>query len=239
MSYILNALRKSEQERQQNTVDTLENKIKNKQETPSNKMSTGLILLIFFNLLFLLYFAWSFIREEQVETKEVLVVVENKPMSPTKEAAEIEKEVVTKNPVSVELPREQRTSIAEQIDNQKSRVAIIKKQAVKAAVKKIEPIIKPKTIIKPKVTTVEATVDNQQEDIPFLSTLDYNFRRKVPNLNINVYVYAEKKQDRFIMIEMKKYSAGQQIMSGLYLKEIRMNSLVVEYQNKTFQIKRK
>jgi len=238
MSYILNALRKSEQERQQNVADTLENKIQNKQETLTNKSSKGLIALVIFNLLFLLYFAWSFIREEQVDTQEVLVV-ENKSMSTIKKTLAQENHIDTTMPDIDEQPREQPLSIAEQIANKKSREALTKKQTTNAVIEKIEPIKKPESLLKPKVTIAEAIADNQQGDIPFLSTLDYDFRRKVPSLNINVYVYAEKKQDRFIMIEMKKYSEGQQIISGLFLKEIRMNSLVIEYKKKTFQIKRK
>ena len=97
----------------------------------------------------------------------------------------------------------------------------------------VEDLLRHDTIAK-----IDAT-KNLTEDIPFLSTLDYHFRRSVPALDINVYVYAEKKQDRFIMLEMTKYFSGQEISSGMTLKEIRINSLVVEYKNRSFQIKRK
>jgi general secretion pathway protein B len=64
------------------------------------------------------------------------------------------------------------------------------------------------------------------------------FRRNVPNLNINVFVYAKSPEDRFVIIDMKKYRAGQETADGLEIKEIKSNSLVISYQNKTFQIKR-
>jgi len=94
-------------------------------------------------------------------------------------------------------------------------------------------------IVQTETIADEIIVDKQLNDFPFLSELDYEFRRKVPVIDVNVYVYAEKESERFIMIAMKKYSSGQEIVSGLLLKKIRINSLVVEYKNKVFQIKRK
>lgn len=147
-------------------------------------------------------------------------------------------------------PQSKQISFAEQVKNKqtKPKPIVSKQQELKSSVKqkpkvelqKNESVIQeiPKietTTDKPSVT-VETDVNNEP---PYLSELSYEFRRKVPKLEINVYVFSENIDDRFIMINMKKYVTGQDMDSGMKLKEIRMNSLVVEYQNKVFQIKRK
>ena len=88
------------------------------------------------------------------------------------------------------------------------------------------------------VTNKVAPVSPEKNDLPFLQNLPFEFRRNIPKLNINVFVYSENPSERFVMIDMVKYTSDQQILPGMDLKEIRDNSLVVTYKNKTFQIKR-
>jgi len=250
MSYILNALRKSEQERQVQSVDTLENRIQDKPEHKAKAPSIWLIVLVVFNLLFILYFGWSYTKDQNIESKVEAIVVEKPIIIKEEPELKIEKELVAKvSPVLEQKEDYQTLSIAEQIEDKRTKVKLLVKQ------KKItEPIVEDKplvvgTDIQPKkvaqvivqTETIadELISDKGLNDFPFLSELDYEFRRKVPVIDINVYVYAEKESERFIMIAMKKYSSGQEIVSGLLLKQIRINSLVVEYKNKVFQIKRK
>ena len=98
-------------------------------------------------------------------------------------------------------------------------------------IKKLEP-----TAVK--VVPKQNTTNNQSDNIPLLSELSYEFRRTVPSMLINVFVYSNNEEDRFIMVDMKKYQEGQDIEEGVTLKEIRNNSIVVEYNNKIFQVKR-
>jgi len=249
MSYILNALRKSEQERQVQNVDTLENRIQDKSENNAKVPSIWLIILVVFNLLFVLYFGWSYTKEQNKESKVEPVVAENTIIIKQEPELKIEKELVAITPPILEQKKDlQALSIAEQIEKKRIKVKLNAKQK-----KIVEPIVEHKPLvvveekkpkkIEPVVIKVETNVDKvivdkQLNDFPFLSELDYEFRRKVPVIDINVYVYAEKESERFIMIAMKKYSSGQEIASGLLLKQIRINSLVVEYKNKVFQIKR-
>ena len=74
--------------------------------------------------------------------------------------------------------------------------------------------------------------------IPFLSDLPVEFRRTVPGLNINVIVYSEHGKESFVMIDMVKYKAGQQLKNGMLLKAILNDSLLMSYQNQEFQIER-
>jgi general secretion pathway protein B len=60
----------------------------------------------------------------------------------------------------------------------------------------------------------------------------------VPSLAINVYAFTNEVADRFVMIDRVKYKVGQRINEELELKEIRVDSIVVNYNNRTFKIRR-
>ncbi|MGH8548523.1 MAG: general secretion pathway protein GspB, partial [Methylococcales bacterium] len=87
-----------------------------------------------------------------------------------------------------------------------------------------------------KPTAIPATPAN--DAIPLLAGMPSDFQREVPSLNINVFVYSEIPEERFIVINMSKYLAGQKIDSGPEILEIRPDSLVLEYLGRKFRIKR-
>lgn len=248
MSYILNALRKSEQDRQQSHAETLENQIQFKQLAAKKKTPIWLIILVTSNLVLLLYFAWSFGKQDSQPIHNAITLKEARQAEiKPKSAAEIKipAAAIKKDEVAFALAEQQ--SIAEQIrklktkPQQKQKNPKLKDRQTDQEVKQVIIAEKPvETRIEPTEEVVNISKpESQAKDIPFLTELDYDFSRTVPAIDINVYVYTEKKQDRFIMIDMKKYLTGQQIASGMTLKEIRLDSLVVEYKNRVFQIRRK
>ncbi len=224
MSYILNALRKSEEERQQQNIETLEKRTHGKQDSGANPLLIAVVALIIINLFFLLYFGWSFIKEKDYGEKVKAVIIK-KQVPITVKPEKIVTAVISNRPKLF-----QTLSIAEQVKNNKAKAKVVKKR---------QKVIKLKLNIAKKTIAHKIITKKQKNDFPFLSELDYEFRRKVPDIDINVYVYAEKQQNRFIMINMKKYQPEQEITPGMILKEIRINSFVIKYKNRVFQIKRK
>ena len=249
MSYILNALRKSDLERQEIHAETLENRILDKPALAPKKTPLWLIILVLVNLLFLSYFLWSFTKENtdvsDVSEQKQSVKAEVEKVEPELKMAS---RAISRPNASIKKPKTtQQRSIAEQIRSQRQKTSSIvntPKLTIEPKPQAVEQQPEQKTlaqpIIEPKITIPEPDFfDKKENAIPFLSALDYQFRRTVPDIDINVYVYSEKKQDSFIMIAMKKYQSGQQIDTDMTLKEIRMNSLVIEYKSRLFQIKRK
>lgn len=240
MSYILNALRKSETERQTTKTESLEDRLLETTPTVEKKTSKTIMALIAVNVCLVIYFIVSL--NSQVKTQPLPPAqVENKQKP---EAAVKKQTVTTQEPIEAPKPQFLQQSIASQIKKQQKAV----EQPVVS-----KPVIA-KTITKPpaKEQDVELSVPETQpiteeayiapeivqQGIPFLSELPSSFRRTVPDLKINVFVYTEKPDDRFIMVNMQKYQVGQQLESGIMIKEIREDSLVVEYKNKIFKIRR-
>lgn len=255
MSFILNALQKSEQERQNSQVETLENSIlESKQEARQKKPSIWLIILVICNIFFLIYVISPIPKPEvekvttvkkpvpiaKVEDKLALIV-EEKIEKP--EAVQPEKiEVINKPAIK---------SIAEQLKPKSVKIdKVVEEVTPLSDVKQIlevEEKIEEQVYLPELLPVVSENIDNKlttevkvkNRKIPYLSELSYEFRSSVPEFKINVYVYSEKEQDRFIMINMRKYQTGQEINNGMILKEIAMNSMVFEYKNQIFQINRK
>jgi len=229
MSFILNALRKSEQERVAQQVETLEKKFQ-LPVSESNKKSTAIWFLILINLIFFVYFIWSNVKTDEAET-----YVKEKP-----DVQDVHKTEVV-SVVKIISPAPRIGSIAKQIKKNQVQVkkipSKIGQQLKPVEHNDIEEVQEP--IKKAEVPARPFDTKDKSNEPAFLSELEYSFRRAVPGFAINVYVYSENKQDRFIMVDMKKYKPEQKMDNGITLKDIHMDSLVVEYKNRVFKIKRK
>ena len=73
---------------------------------------------------------------------------------------------------------------------------------------------------------------------PLLESLPSSFRQQLPELRINVYVYADRPQDRFVMINMRKYREGASIGEGLRLESIGRESLTLAFEGTRFRLAR-
>ncbi|OQK18414.1 hypothetical protein AU255_11525 [Methyloprofundus sedimenti] len=245
MSFILNALRKSEQERLSNHADTLEDKILLQQVANRRKRPDFLMILIIINFLLLAFFIGYFILQEQRSNNK----------KPVKASAQVNTPAQIKKaqPVLVQAAKLNTTpefTIAQQVNshqakkqkNSKPQTSSKIKQIIKPAalVKQPQPkkVMKNITERKPVIQKPDLIERSRENDPPYLSDMPYDFRLSVPKLNINAFVYTEHPENRFIIVGMRKYQIGQKINDEMELQEIRPDSIVVEYQDKVFQIHR-
>lgn len=250
MSFILNALRKSEQERLSNHTATLEDKILLKQESTQKKKPGGLVILIIINLFLLSFLLWYFSQQEE-EAKAQLTIKAEKSLTapePPKNPLKIKAE----KPVQVQPPNlipPPQMTIAQKIKHLQEKEKESTKQPTSLKTDQSIQVTKvnqdsPK-VLKKSTTEQEVTqqkpafaINNKENDPPYLLEMPYEFSLSVPKIKINVFVYAEQPEGRFIMINMRKYLVGQKIDEGMELQEIRADSIVVKYKGKVFQIRR-
>jgi general secretion pathway protein B len=60
----------------------------------------------------------------------------------------------------------------------------------------------------------------------------------MPPFKINVYAYSKSPAERFAIIDMSKYLAGDRIPGGALLLEIRADSLIFELDGTKFRVPR-
>ncbi|WP_020158226.1 general secretion pathway protein GspB [Methylobacter marinus] len=263
MSYILNALRKSEQDRQAVEPDKVTNRILAQQPRQPQRATRLIAALIISNLLILAYFLW-FTQKPQPDAPT--------PAGKQPDASAVKPSLAP--PVDIRPPPEPEArppepklpSIAEIVE---ARVIPAKTATAikKPLTEPVKPAPAPPQPVRLKAGPVEASgpADNAvdkpaslpgkktgpvmtaleqpaslpaKNHLPFLNELPAEFRRELPSLPINVFVYSPKPAERFVMIDMVKYTPGQRIKDLLELKEIRSDSLIVSYNDRLFKIKR-
>jgi general secretion pathway protein B len=83
----------------------------------------------------------------------------------------------------------------------------------------------------------EAPADND-ELLPSISELNLTGSQAFPELHLDVHVYATKPADRFVYINMRKYHEGNTLQEGPVLERIRRDGVVLEYQGLRFVLPR-
>jgi general secretion pathway protein B len=255
MSIIINALRKSEQERQALQSETVNDRIlllQPQQNHGKTKTAKFFTFLIISNVLIIACIIW-FVRNNSTPAPDIIAQAISPPLSA--QETKVEPKAIVKS-TQPERPAQkaesETTSIAEWVDAQKPEPAplpvkpiITKKPATDAikqpaiADKSGQPIqTTPAIAAAAEVQPAPPETIPEKKDIPFLRDLPFEFRQTVPKFTINVFVYSQHPEERFVMIDMVKYKPGQQIKDAMVLKEILPASLVVVYQNQAFQIER-
>lgn len=297
MSYILNALRRSEQERQVEQAPDLEKTLLSKQTQHKSRKFLLIFILLTINLLTLIVFFWLYWQSSVTPpvteaSKHSIEVAQQSDQKRTESAAHEQKTAPLPKQWVVEKP----SSFSDIIAKQKSRQSQLvtkplsgKRTAAPAiqSAKKNQPLtpdkappiqqnntnrtadsgldIPQKAILEkagkenisrkrlaptlPQPTDKTANEKSPKHSlpaqsteatpsIPYLDELSAEFRRGVPDIHINVFVYSDTPEERFIMVDMAKYKTGQKIADGVQLKKIERDNLVVEYAGKTFRIER-
>jgi general secretion pathway protein B len=259
MSYILDALRKSEQQRQATQPENVTDRILITPPQPKQKSAMWIAALVVGNLLAIAAIGWFFTQKNpaQVQLKEKTVVgTQEKQLMPlttekrTLPPAPITQDTVTQKaaqplPKQIE-PQAPSPSIAELIETKKmAEVERPVKQIPdkKTLTAKKELTIRSKTIPanqpKPAYSIQEKSATLPvKKGAPDLNELPYEVRNNLPNLNINVFSYANQPEDRFVIIDMVKYKTGQLVKGSVKLKEIRPDSIVLQYGDDTFRVER-
>ncbi|WP_374086312.1 general secretion pathway protein GspB [Methylomicrobium lacus] len=297
MSYILNALRKSEQERQAKQPETVTEQVL--MPPPQKSRKTALLIggLLAVNLLALPLLVWYLKNADEAPVKPqaaaqpVQAKAAQMPPLPVAvessddeddfeqdgeevpEAAEDEPDrpAVAANAKS---PSIEELAAAKQAEEQKAARAAQedkKAPAVQTAQARPAAAISPQEQLRQKIQSRRAqrlllaenanSLDEQEDDepeakteaarasktddapaakpeIPSFKDLPYDFRSSVPKMTINVFMYDNKPEDRFVVLNMTKYKAGQTTKDAVEIKEIRADGVVASYGGKVFRIER-
>lgn len=285
MSYLLDALRKSEQERRIGQVPTLEPEPTAKEPPRRNHWLIGAIAaLVVINSGILLYVFFEnpdnsqHIGTSLAESTKDSAANEAAPVTVTGEPDPVVKPIAATGQPATDAPK----SIAEMIAaKEKQKAAAARQQAksvrgpkppaaktpvpitragspqtddsVAVPVKKKSPtpaVTTKKTEKKkhnavevkaPRVPPPATPIDSNSQSagsIPLLRKLPSDFRRKVPTMTINVFVYSERVKERFVIINMVKYKTGDKIANGPELEAIRPDSLVLRFEGQRFRVER-
>lgn len=87
------------------------------------------------------------------------------------------------------------------------------------------------------VLTDEEPSDND-EVLPSINEVNLTGAQALPELHLDVHVYATRPADRFVFINMRKYKEGSTLQEGPVLERIRRDGVVLNYQGVRFILPR-
>jgi general secretion pathway protein B len=79
---------------------------------------------------------------------------------------------------------------------------------------------------------------SDREVLPTINELDLTGANALPDLHLDVHVFATKPAERFVYINMRKYREGNTIAEGPLLERIRRDGVVLDYRGLRFLLPR-
>ncbi len=77
-----------------------------------------------------------------------------------------------------------------------------------------------------------------QEVLPSVSEINLTGQQALPDLHLDVHVYATRPSERFVYINMRKYREGATLAEGPVLERIRRDGVILDYQGLRFVLPR-
>ncbi|HTV98508.1 MAG TPA: general secretion pathway protein GspB [Steroidobacteraceae bacterium] len=89
--------------------------------------------------------------------------------------------------------------------------------------------------------TPDPVLDDDKSDnevLPSISELNLSGQQALPELHLDVHVYATKPAERFVYINMHKYREGDTLQEGPLVEHIRRDGVVLDYRGLRFVLPR-
>ncbi len=210
MSFILDALKKSENERQEQSSAEFSS-VPSSSSNPSPARWLWMLgILLFINF-------------------AVLIGILLKP-SPTTGASEPEAAVV----------EESRSSFEEQVavaidDRAEQAPAPVVQTSAQSSVQTNEI---PTTAPVPAKPMVNRTSNTSLAVVPTMDELRLGGSLQVAEMHLDIHVYSETPAERFVFINMNKHREGSKTAEGPVVREIRPDGVVLEHQGRVFLLPR-
>jgi general secretion pathway protein B len=230
MSFILDALKKSELERQRQTVPGLmDTRLGARRRTlPRWAIALGVLLAI--NLLVLTYVLMrkSTLAPQASQSAQTASRVKSDAPLPAAPAPAPEHfSPLDAAPVyAPEIP------VAAAVD----KPAVVDRPRV-ATPGVATPAVHPTRQADPLLSNEDTQADSQ-EVLPSISELSLSGAQALPDLHLDVHVYATRATERFVYINMRKYHEGSALQEGPTVERIRRDGVVLNYQGLRFILPR-
>jgi general secretion pathway protein B len=234
MSFILDALKKSEMERQQQSVPGLMDAriVNRRSRLPVWGVALGLLLAVNLVVLTLVLVRRGASdvpapRPAAVPAREVAAPA-SRPFSPMDAAPEYAPEIPVA-PAEVAAPAEGVASAnsAAAPDTTPAASPAPATHAPAHGANRADPLL----------SDAQANEENT-EVLPSINELSLTGAQALPELHLDVHVYSTKPAERFVYINMRKYHEGGRLAEGPLVESIRRDGVVLNYQGLRFLLPR-
>ncbi len=220
MSFILDALKKSEIERQRQSVPGLMDTRFKERRTGLPVWAAALCVLFGVNLLLLTFVLWN----------------RSAPAPHAARPADSAPAVAAARPAAdAAPPTAQHFSPLDPSPVYAPEIPV--PAAVPAAAAPVKPVMHAARRADP-ILSKEDPPAEDQEVLPTINELNLTGAQALPELHLDVHVYASRPADRFVYINMRKYHEGAALQEGPVVERIRRDGVVLNYQGLKFVLPR-
>jgi len=235
MSYILDALRKSERERSLGAVPDLDTVQQERPVMHASRWPWAVGVLLLFNvaigIMFFMKEPATVVIAESSEPAEAVPVV---PVVPELPAG------VEKAPAPVAKPQQAQPLVS---NDSLLPSNVNEAEPPPTSLAKVETLdIQPATNVS---APVESLADMPAEYLiePEPAATDWtdmpaDFRARVSRPDIDVHVYSDEPTRRFVLIDLQKYREGERVDSGLEIDSITQSGVIFSDHGTLFRVKR-
>ncbi len=96
----------------------------------------------------------------------------------------------------------------------------------------------PHAIHRPDPVLVDEDARDDNEVLPSINEMNLTGAQALPEMHLDVHVYATKPAERFVYINMRKYHEGNTLQEGPVLERIRRDGVILNYQGLRFLLPR-
>lgn len=214
MSFILDALRKSETERQKQAAPGLADAHYRRGKTDRNVWIPILVIVLMANAVILAIA----MRDDSPEPDGELA---NTAAPPVSSKSVVDQAV---RPLAREIPSEIATPAT--VATERPSVAARKESADTQFDTRIS------------TNTEQISPGNIQEGLPSLQQLVASGQLPMLALHLDIHVYADSGSGRFVFINMKKYQEGDVLVDGPTVEEITQTGVILDYRGERFRLDR-
>lgn len=228
MSYILDALKKSDLQRKQGEVPTLQTvhlPVRPQDKTP--RVLYGVIGLLLLLLMFVLGYLFSqqFFQSQSVSSIELSPATGEKSGEPAEQLASVQSEEVA----------------GQNADREASRATVIERQSSVNTAGLSDEVVAPKNSTeKPAAVATTPAGDQPGEaglmDIPYLTELPDYQQQSIPAMEFAGHVYSSDASSRSVIINGRFMEEGDNLLPGLRIERITINGVVFAYQDTLFRV---
>lgn len=233
MSYILDALRKSQQARQPGAPPArgAVHGISLSLPVSGWWLALGIVLLLGLVAAALIFWRGTVANLPDTPADPM-------PGEPVKAAAEVEAPVaIEKSAPPLETPAKKTTSVADLAEQARVPVPVTppkKITATRSGKKIVANRRSEATGISAAVPAVPVVADHT----PLLQQMPPEFQRALPSLTVTIHVYSQEESQRILFINNREYRQGSQIEGGIRVEDIVPDGAVLSYGGERFKLSR-
>jgi len=228
MSYILDALDKAERERKRGQVPSLQTGERSTEARgPRSPWLWVALFAVIFNALLAGLLVYSTTRDTK-PAPTLPAIVEPAPVVPTPAPTT----ATLDPPIHRAAPPVEAPAVLLMTDQElQTQARALEMESTPPA----DPVPAEPTPAPAPVVAARASVDTPLEMLPLLVEMPQQLQQALPPFRVDVHVHASQAENRFVMINLRRYHEGDEVATGLVLERITKEGLVLSFQGERFR----